>query len=407
MLYLKMALLNIMRRKQKSTLVVIISLIISFFLFVYVSAIQTNEQELSTLPEAIPVTAHVVNLNGTQVVGLEISSKILDAINNSGHIKDLYYSMQLAANFSNLPDEKEKYKEIRLQAVNDINAIPNYQDRDIQLGSSYSFDFLRGNDAMCIADDIWLQMNHLSFGDSIEIILYGLKYDPSNFTFTLVPLGTSSLQIVGSMSTAGSEGGAYMDLLCPVGWAKDKHKAAGVNVFCDSATFTVADPLNLDEFKAFMKEYYFSSVNPLNMANVYGSALSVHDETFIKTATRLKSHLETLYRFAAVVFFVIALVGYALSYLLMQSRRIEVVLMRSLGTSRKECVLIMFIEYAILGCLGSLFGLLVSVLCMGYSGAGPILAFLMFFVSFVLGIAGSAYQLSQWTAMSGLVKAET
>lgn len=404
MFCLKTALLNIKRRKQKSMLVVLISLIIASFAFVYAGGIQTNEQELNSLPQAIPVTANITNLDGSQVAGLEIGESLLEKINNSGFVKNLYYSAQLEANFSSVPDEKDKPKKIFIRAVNDINAIPNYQNMNIELDGSLSLEYLRGNDARCIADDVWLQMNGLSVGDSIGINLYCLKFDPSDDTFTLVPLGTHSLLIAGSMSSSGE---VSMNLLCPAGWAKEQHAAAGVNFSLDSAAFTVADPLHLNEFKAAMKELYLMPVDPRAMAKIFGSALIVYDETFIKTATRLQSHLATLYGFAAVVFAVIVLVGYALSYLFMQSRRIEVVLMRSLGTSRKECVLVMFFEYASLGFWGSLLGLLVSVIFTGFSGAGPLLAFLIFFASFVIGIAGSSYQLSKLTAMSGLVKAET
>jgi predicted lysophospholipase L1 biosynthesis ABC-type transport system permease subunit len=90
----------------------------------------------------------------------------------------------------------------------------------------------------------------------------------------------------------------------------------------------------------------------------------------------------------------------------MQSRRTEVVLMRSLGTSRAACVLVMLFEYASLGLLGALFGMLCAVIFAGFAGAAPLLAFLMFFASFVLGAAGAAFQISRRTAMSGLVKVE-
>jgi hypothetical protein len=406
MFCLKTALLNIKRRKQKSALVVLISLIIAFFAFVYVSGIQTNERELSALPKAMPITARITNMNGSQIAGLEIGESLIEKITDSGYARDLYYTAQLEANFSDIPDEKNQAKEIFIRAVNDINAIPNYEDMAIELDGSTSLEFLRGNDDKCIADYVWLQYNDLSVGDSIEINLYGLKYDPSFYTYTIVPLGTSSLLIAGSMSPSGSDGGIYMDLLCPAGWAKEKYAAAGENFSLDSAMFTVADPLRLNEFKAAMKKIYLMPVDPRADAKIYGSALTVHDETFIKTATRLKSHLATLYGFAAAVFAVIVLVGYALSYLFMQSRRVEVVIMRSLGVNRRECVLVMLFEYAALGLLGSLLGMLVSMILLGFSGAGALLAFLLFYVSFAGGIAGSAYQLSKWTAMSGLVKVE-
>ncbi len=406
MFCLKTALLNIKRRKQKSILVVLISLIIASFAFVYMSGIQTNQQQLDNLPQVMPVTARVTNLDGSQIVGLEITDALLDNILSSGYAKDLYYTVQLAAEFQGAPDEKDKSKRgFSIRAVNDINAIPNYQDWNIRLDGQNSLDFLRGNDANCIADDVWLQRNDLSAGDSIEIFIYGLEYNPLRRTFSFLPVGTCSLLIAGSMSPAGNSG-MYMEILCPAGWARERFTEADVNFYPDSVVFTVADPLNLNAFKTAMKGFYLMSVDPTALGSDYGNSLSVHDEVFIKTATRLKSHLALLYGFAAVVFVIIASLGYALSYLFIQTRRTEVVLMRSLGASRKECVLVMFFEYAALGFIGSLLGMAGSVVFMGSAGAGPLLAFLMFFASFVLGIMAAAYQQSKWTAMSGLVKVE-
>lgn len=399
MFCLRTAFLNIRRHKQKSILVVLISLIIAFFAFIYVSGIQTNQQQLDALPKSIPVTARIENMDGSKVVGLEISDSLLDNVYNSGYVKDLYYSVQLAANFSDVPNESDKGKEIPVRAVNDINAIPNYKDSNIKLDDSTSIDFLRGKDALCIADDVWLQMKDLSVGDTININLYGLEYDPSSDTFSYMTIGPCSLLIAGSMTSSDSY------IICPAGWAREKCEAADVNFYPDSASFTVADPMNLDAFKAAMKKFYLMPVNPQAQAKVYGDALSVEDETFIKTATRLKSNLGVLYSFAAIVFLVIGIIGYAISYLLMQGRRAEVVIMRSLGTSRKECVLIMFYEYAALGLLGSLLGMLFPVIFTGFA-VWSFLAFLMFFAGFALGVICAALNISKLTAMSGFVKVE-
>ncbi len=404
MFCLKTALLNIKRRKQKSILVVLISLLIASFAFVYVGGVQTNEHQLAALPQAIPVTARIENLDGSEIAGLEISGKTVDAINDSGYVKDLYYSVQIRANFSSIPDESEKAKEIELRAVNDINAIPNYQDLNIELDGSVTLDFLRGNEAKCIADYDWLQRNDLSVGDTIELNLYCLKYEPKDYAFRCAPLGTYSLLIAGSMTSSAEVAGS---LLCPAAWVKEKHRTAGETFLTDSAMFTVADPLHLDEFKAAMKKLYLMPINPVaENARVYGNALSVQDEIFIKTATRIMSTLSVLYTFAAVIIVVVALTGYALAYLFMQTRRIEVVLMRSLGTTRRECMFVMFYEYAALGLFGSLLGMLGSAIIAGSAGAIQILAFLVFLVSFAGGIAGAASRLCRQNIMSGFIKAE-
>jgi hypothetical protein len=331
---------------------------------------------------------------------------MIENIKTSGYVKDLYCSAQMEANFSSLPNEKDLFKEIFVRSVNDINAISNVKDRTIKLTDGVDISFLNGSDAMCIADENFLYDQDLSVGDTIEINLYGLSYDSRSNEYELVPLGPCSLLIAGSISSGGTGDMALSHIICPNGWAKGMHDAAGANFNLDSASFTVADPIDLNAFKAAMKKCHLQSVDQLAENKIYGSALSVKDEVFIKTATRLRDSLSMLYTFAPVIFAVIALIGYALSYLLMQSRRADIMIMRSLGTSRPICMMIMFIEYAALGFLGALLGTVCSVIFLGFAGFSPLLAALLFMMSFLLGILIAAFQISRLNTMSGLVKVE-
>jgi hypothetical protein len=401
------AMLNIKRHKQKGILVVFISLLVVFFVFIYAGSIITNQSQYDNLPRELPVTARIENHNGSQVVGLIISEQMIGKIKNSGFAKDLYYSTRMAANFSSMPDEKNALINIQIRCVNDIEAVPNYKDRNLKLKNTVDTGFLHGKDALCIADELFLQKNDLVVGDTIALNIYGYLYDSSTERFRFVPLGSCSLLIVGSISSSASvEDLSMMDILCPIEWAKEKILEAGESFYYDSARFTVSDPMNLNTFKAAMKKCFLLPVEPLSDYSVAGIALRVQDETFIKTATRLKSSLTLLYAFAPVVFAVIALTGYAVSYLLMQSRRADIVIMRTLGTSRAACIAIMFLEFAVLGLAGAVLGTCCSAIFMGFTDLRALPVALLFIASFMLGITGAAFKISRRTAMSGLVKVE-
>jgi ABC-type antimicrobial peptide transport system permease subunit len=197
-----------------------------------------------------------------------------------------------------------------------------------------------------------------------------------------------------------------VDILCPIGWAKDKHAEADVDFSLDSASFTVADPLNLDAFKAAMNHYNLHEVSSTAEFSVEGNSLSVEDETFIKTAGRVKNNLTVQYAFAPVIFLVIALIGYALAYLLMQGRRTDIAIMRSLGASRRVCVLIMFIEYAMLGLAGCLLGTACAAIWMK-PGWSTLLIALLFLASLILGVLAATFQISKGNTMMGLIKTES
>jgi hypothetical protein len=368
------------------------------------NGIQTNQNELLSLPQALPVAAQIENLNGSQMVGLEISENTVNQLAGSKYVKNLLYTAQLAANFSNTPDEANQYKPITIMGASDIKALPDLQDKQIKLADVPNTDFLHGTDALCLADDLFMQRNNLSPGDTVDLALYILKSQEDGLTFTFAPLGNCSLRIVGTMVSTGVSL-VQTDLVCPVGWAKEKCAAAGVDFKLDSASFTVANPLDLNTFKAAMKGMYLIPVNSEARTSVYGDALAVKDETFVETASRLKNSLAVLYAFEPVIFIVIALVGYALAYLLMQSRRPDIVIMRSLGNSRVGCVGIMLIEYAVLGLAGCLIGAACAVIWAGFN-VNTLLIALLFFASLMLGVLAAAFQISRGNTMTGLKKTE-
>lgn len=400
MFCLKTAFVNIKRHKQKSVLVVLVCMLIVFFVFIYINSINTNEDQLRELPHSLPVDAQIQNLKGSQSVGLIIGGDMVENIERSGYVKGLYSSAQMVANFSSLDDE-DKVKEIFVKSINDINAVVNVKDRTVDLMDSVNLDFLSGSDAMCIADEDFLYDKDLSIGDTIDINLYGLSYDSKSNEFEHVPLGSCSLLIAGSISS-----GTGAHIICPNSWAKNMHIAANANFNLDSASFTVADPMDLNAFKAAMKACHLMSVNPLAEGKIYGGALSVRDEMFIKTITRLRDSLSMLYAFAPVIFAVITLIGYALSYLLMQTRRTDIMIMRSLGTSSAACMATMFLEYAALALIGALLGTVFSLIFTGFSSFSALLAALVFTVSFLLGISAASFQISTRNIMTGFVKAE-
>ncbi len=406
MFSIKTAFLNIKRHKSKGVLIILICMLIVFFVSVYINSIETSEQQLADLPNAVPVTARVFNLIGSQIVGLEIKEERLLNTRDSSYVKDMFYTAQLAANFASLPNEENAFKEIRISAVNDIKAVSNIKDKKVEFTDGANENFLYGEDALCLAGDLFMQNNSLHLGDTLELALYAYVYNSDTMVFQFEPLGTCSLKIAGCISSATYASAMDSDLICPVGWAKAMHVKAGLDMYYDSATFKVADPLNLNAFKKEMDELGWMSVIPTAQSSLKGNTLKVRDETFITTAERLKNNLSGLYTFAPIILAVIALVGYAISYLLMQSRRRDIVIMRSLGTSRAACVSIMLLEFSALGLLGSLAGLAASALLIGFSKISTPLLALLFFVSFLLGILAAALQLSKRNIMSGLNKTE-
>ncbi len=406
MFSLRTAILNISRRKSKSMLVILTGMVIVTFVFYYMNNIEINRKELLSLPQALPVSAQIENLSGTRIVGLEIQSEMVDQIAGSGYVKDLFYTARLAANFTSVPNETEKYKQISIMGANDAQALPGLKDGQTQFLDGYNLGFLHSQEAVCLADTNFLNQNNCSLGDTVDLVLYCLKANTDGTQFTFVPLGKASLRIVGEMDPAAMKDYGGINLLCPTSWVKAQDTQAGQDFTLDSAGFTVSDPLKLDAFKAAMKKLYLLPVNRMTQPSIKGCALSVKDETFIATAGRVKNTLSLLYFFAFVILFVIALIGYAVAYLLMQGRRADIAVMRSLGNSRKDCVQIMLLEYGTLGLAGCLLGVLCAAILIGLNASALWIAPL-FLLSLMLGVLAAVLQISKLNTMTGLVKMES
>lgn len=402
----RMAFRNINRHKRKGLLIVLICVLVVFFVSGYIDSIDKSERQLANLPNAVTVPARICNTTGTQVAGLVIGEKTVAGIEDSGLVKDLVYTAPLAANPADMPDEANQYKEINICCVNNVKAIPAYNDRTITMRDGIDESVLQGEDPVCIADEIYMQNNGLSVGDTMTLAVYTLKYMSETSAFRFMPLGTQDIRIVGSMTSAATDRELEINLICPVKWSKMLHQKGNERFYLDAVSFNVADPLNLNVFKAAMDDLYLMSAIPTAKETPHGSALSVRDQTFISTANSVKNNIKTLYAFAPIVFIVIALVGYVISYLMMQSRRTDIVVMRSLGTSRAACVIIMLIEFAILGIVGSLLGIAISALLIGFAGINTPLVSMLFFLSFLFGIVVAAVQIGRRNLMTGLNKTE-
>lgn len=401
-----MAFLNLGRHTRKSLLTVLICILIVFFISGYIDSIGKSERQLADLPRAVTVSARVSSLDGSQVAGLVISDKTVERIESSGLVKDLLYTAPLAANPADMPDEENQYKQIAICCVNTAEAIPGYYDRTITMQDGFDENVLQGEDAVCIADEAYLKNNGLRAGDTVKLAVYALKYNSENWSFSFKPLGVQDIRIVGGMSFAATGRETEINLVCPAGWSKALNIKADQNFFLDSVFFNVADPLRLNAFKAAMQKLYLIPVIPIADQSLSGSALSVRDETFISTASSLKNNISSLYTFAPVVFLLTALVGYVISLLMMQSRRGDIAVMRYTGTSRAACVSVMLIEFVTLGLAGSILGLSISALLLGFTGIGTPLMSMIFFLSFMIGIAAAAVQISGANLMTGFNKTE-
>jgi hypothetical protein len=132
-----------------------------------------------------------------------------------------------------------------------------------------------------------------------------------------------------------------------------------------SAHFTLAETRSLGDFKEHLSTYGYSQVNQVGRVRLF---LVLEDAAFNNSVASVKqqiNYINTLYPFLYALVGIIALV---VSYLLVVSRKVELAIMRGLGTTRLVSFFSFFSEQSLLCILGTVIGLMVWLLVWGLPG---------------------------------------
>lgn len=359
MYIVKLIIKNIIKHWKKSIFTMGISVIIVFFLSLYTTYIESNENQLLHLGESIPVTGKVCNIDDSREVGLQISFEDLKKMEDIGLTKNVVITMQNYADLTTITNQKKsKRPEISYIGTNSFSAFTAFSPKDVTYLEQYNESVLAGSEAVAILRNKMMEEQGLKLGDMLTISVYAPLYSvDGSENFQYKNLGRLELRIVGSYFNKYK--GASDDLpsiISPVNFIASIYKMKGVECNATSASFSLKDPLRINEFKNKMQEIGFTSVDLQKKTSRVGKTLTMNDQTFIQTATQLKRNLNGLQALSPIIIVIIILVGFIASYILLQSRRYEYAIMRSLGTGKGRSFLILLLESVLLSSFGSIIG---------------------------------------------------
>ena len=112
--------------------------------------------------------------------------------------------------------------------------------------------------------------------------------------FRFVEVGKASLVVAGTDVSSEVAAGNASDVAVPARWLQSFLQDAGLDYTYASFQGTVADPLQLNEWKAGMKKAGFQEVDPDSFKEREGNALEVNDRLFIETADRIQENIYVL-----------------------------------------------------------------------------------------------------------------
>lgn len=385
---------NFERRKWKSILVTAICMMAVCFMESFFGNVESHKSQLAKLPEIYEITGSVNNPDGSLNKGIIISEDLIKAITDSPYIDSYKETIELNAILNQGKDNEEK---LQIQGVNTLEAVTELKMDQIhwQQGME-SQTFLTASNG-CIIDNKYMEEQRLQLGDEITVLPQ--YYDISakdEYSFFLTDLQPVTIKIVGSAQLTD------MLAICPQTLVKEWFTRSGKEYKANSLTFVLKKPYEINLFKQQMKKAGLNEINSKSRQSYKGSALVVEDVDYITAATSLRKSIGFLTGFYPVLLTLILLMGYMVSWLLLQSRRLEVAIMKSLGKDNRHIARQFYMEHIILALCGCIVGMIIGLI-MGWGSLTTMLLVMgLFLVCYSVGTIISLWMIRKLSVMAML-----
>ncbi len=333
-----------LRSRGRSVLVLCIAALLAACMAFYVGNIGVNKAALQSLSDSVPVTVRITSRNGAKTAGLNIEAKLFDHLTEAG-VHDVRCTAVAAGAFSPEVRAQEMFLggDTIVRAGNSLEALELSAD-NLHFADGQNAAFLSGDSAQCVIGEDYAERTGLHPGDTLSLEIYTVRQSMNGTIYQMI--GNAALEIIG---THNAPGGA--DVILPVNFLRTEAETAGVSFLYDSCSALVDNSTHLKGFKAEMQKY-FMDINPSAEDPNAGDALSVEDELFVKTASRLRQNI-ALFQSMLVPFFAL-IIGLVVltTFLTMRSTRRDMAIARSLGVSKWRCAAPNFISTVLLDMFG-------------------------------------------------------
>lgn len=400
------------RHRLKGFLTVLMDILVVVLLHTYMANIANNRQQLERLPEAIPVTAYLSNHNGSMRAQIDIKEEVVHKLENSAYVEELDLTVRLKAGIDRVEPDNWNTLDLFLCGINRMEAAGGLEEDSVVWNAGRDASVFEGKENLCVVSKQLMEEKGWKLGEKINLCLYYYyRGGRKNQELFMEPLEDAEYEIVGYADfltdMQEKNGLTPPDILVPFGAVRESHHRQGIRFVAHSACFTVGDSLHLNDFKQEMKDLGLRSIAPLSTEESYeGDTLNVNDSVFISTASRLRQLIGTALAFYPVLLVLIVCAGYLVALLLLQSRRKEMALLRSIGIGRARCFFLFFREQFLLTLSGVLAGSLIAVLLHGNYGGNSAFTGCMVGICYLLGNSFALWRLLKVGVMEALAKAQ-
>ena len=420
---LRFALLSAKRGGWRSVIVPVAVLVLSFLLGILAVGAQGWDQQLESLYADTKLQGMTVSTNGRQSTGLQVGADSARALWKSGLLSDMglsvgwnyYFDQELPdfgiGEFAEYARQKWIADQPRIIALNHLQAAPEFMhsgSSQVTWLEGWDQRFLRAEyDSFpstklyfemgtlleaehapiaypCLVSEDFLTGRGLALGDTFQITMNYKHYIWES-------LETVSLYPVGTFTPTAGQRNIYVPLSfwCSESWITgetdliapgervtmqfhsnlDRDKFFYNTTTFGTCVFTLKQAEDLDALRDYLQSRKFSQVGKLTGNR---TTVMLKDQTFVETVGGLNRYISFSQLLFPVLFGVVALLGFIISWLMVNGRRMEFAILRGLGASRIRVFLTFFTEQLLLCLLGCLISVAALWLLTGWGQVQPV-----------------------------------
>ena len=346
----RFAWLSARRGGWRSVVVPVVALVLSGFLGFLMVTAQGWESQRRSLYDNTTITGQFTSANGRQYTDLHLSDPF--QISESGMVSDIqvyrsyhyWLSKDMPQFADNVYGQDRRAGWIEMQEdmifLNGFAVAPDfiYSEKSPEITWLEGWDegfltepsnYTNGMEGItpCVASTRWMKEKGVELGDQISV-------------YTELA-GDIPVCIVGSFTPWGAADNLYAPLSC---LQTDIADYLGCR-------FTLKSAYDLDDFREYLAQEEYSVPGDLNGNRI---VVMLNDSTFTQTVEALGRYITLSQILFPVLFLLMGVMGFVVSWLMVNGRRMEFAIMRGLGASKKRVFGSFFLEQmglCLMGCI--------------------------------------------------------
>lgn len=356
----RFAWLSVRRGGVRSMVVPVVALVLSGFLGVLMATAQGWEEQRRSLYENTTITGQFTSTNGRQYTDLTLAYpwKLWD----SGMLSDIQVSADL---HYWMPEEMPEFADNEYGAARKEGWIAQQPSMIFLNGLQVAPEFIYGEvpevtwldgwdqsflsnatyheswtETMpCVASQRWMEAHDLTLGDEIVVNCENVY-------------GDFTIQVVGSFAPTGRQDNLYLPLgyWCLPPWqTEDERQTYSPTGSFPTSRFTLRSAYDLEAFRDYLAQEEYNQPGGIGGNRV---TVVLNDHIFTQTVQALNRYISLGQILFPVLFGLMGVLGFVVSWLMVNGRRMEFAIMRGLGASKARVFGSFFLEQMLLCLVG-------------------------------------------------------